>query len=242
MATQAERRETTIAALDRAAQQLFETRGFADTTVDDIVAKAGVAKGAFYHHYESKESVFTKVLEGVQSAVAREVAAIASKSAKPVDRLRVGLQVYMEACERPNVRQVLLIDGPTVLGWIGWRKIDDQFFGEMTRRTVAAALGSSATATISGRLPHCWPGHSPRRLWRPLADSQLKSSDLGAAMDLLLKGLEFPTVKAPGRAPPLGVSAAAYGRIFRSENLSWPFLFLRASSSRRAHSRRWVRK
>jgi AcrR family transcriptional regulator len=195
MATQAERREATIAALDRAAQQLFETRGFADTTVDDIVAKAGVAKGAFYHHYESKEAVFTKVLEGVQLAVAREVSRIASKSSDPVERLRVGLRVYIEACERPNVRQVLLIDGPTVLGWIRWRKIDDQFFGEMTRRTVAAALGPNASATHIRAVASLIAGAFAEAAMAAAADSQLKSRDLGAAMDLLLKGLESPTPK-----------------------------------------------
>jgi AcrR family transcriptional regulator len=195
MATQSERREATIAALDRAAQQLFETRGFADTTVDDIVAKAGVAKGAFYHHYESKEAVFTKVLEGVQLAVAREVAAVASKSEDPVQRLRLGLRVYIEACERPNVRRVLLIDGPTVLGWIRWRKIDDQFFGEMTRRTVAGALGPNATATHVHAVASLISGAFAEAAMVGAANSKLKSRDLGAAMDLLLKGLESPTVK-----------------------------------------------
>jgi AcrR family transcriptional regulator len=195
MATQAERREATIAALDRAAQLLFETRGFPDTTIDDIVAKAGVAKGAFYHHYESKEAVFTKVLEGVQSAVAREVVAVAAKSADPVERLRAGLRVYIEACERPNVRQVLLIDGPTVLGWIRWRKIDDRFFGEMTRRTVAAALGSNATATHVQAVASLIAGAFAEAAMVGAANSKLKSRDLGAAMDLLLKGLESPTAK-----------------------------------------------
>ena len=195
MATQAERREATIAALDRAARQLFETGGFARTTVDDIVAKAGVAKGAFYHHYDSKEAVFTKVLEGVQLAVAREVATIAAKSADPVERLRVGLRVYIEACERPNVRQILLIDGPTVLGWIRWREIDDQFFGEMTRRTVAAALGSNATATHIQAVASLIAGAFADAAMVGAAHSKLKSRDLGAAMDLLLKGLESPTAK-----------------------------------------------
>jgi AcrR family transcriptional regulator len=195
MATQAERREATIAALDRAAQQLFETRGFPDTTVDDIVAKAGVAKGAFYHHYESKEAVFTKVLEGIQLAVAREVAAVAAKSADPVERLRAGMRVYIEACERPNVRQVLLIDGPTVLGWIRWRKIDDRFFGEMTRRTVAAALGSNATSTHIHAVASLIAGAFAEAAMVGAANSKLKSRDLGAAMDLLLKGLESPTAK-----------------------------------------------
>jgi AcrR family transcriptional regulator len=195
MATQSERREATIAALDRAARQLFETRGFADTTVDDIAANAGVAKGAFYHHYESKEAIFTKVLEGVQLTVAREVAAIASKSADPVNRLRVGLRVYIQACERPNVRRVLLIDGPTVLGWIRWRKIDDQFFGEMTRRTVAAALGSNAAATHIQAVASLIAGAFAEAAMVGAADSKLKSRDLMAAMDLLLKGLESPAAK-----------------------------------------------
>jgi AcrR family transcriptional regulator len=195
MATQSERREATIAALDRAAQQLFEARGFAGTTVDDIVAKAGVAKGAFYHHYQSKESVFTKVLEGVQSALAREVAAIASKSGDPVERLRIGLRVYIEACERPDVRRVLLIDGPSVLGWIRWRKIDDQFFGEMTRRTVAAALGSHATATHVQAVASLIAGAFAEAAMVGAADSKLKSRDLTGAMDLLLKGLESPAAK-----------------------------------------------
>jgi AcrR family transcriptional regulator len=201
MATQSERREATIAALDRAAQQLFETRGFADTTVDDIVAMAGVAKGAFYHHYESKEAVFTKVLEGVQSAVAREVAAIASKSGDPVERLRVGLRVYIEACERPGARRILLIDGPTVLGWIRWRKIDDQFFGEMTRRTVAAALGPHATATHIQAVASLIAGAFAEAAMVGVAGSKLKSRDLTAAMDLLLKGLESPPKRRTGRRP-----------------------------------------
>lgn len=195
MATQAERRAATIAALDRAAQQLFETRGFADTTVDDIVAKAGVAKGAFYHHYESKEAVFTKVLEGIQLAVAREVAAVGSKSAGPVDRLRVGLRVYVQACERPGVRQVLLIDGPSVLGWIRWREIDDRFFAEMTRRAVAAALGPKATATHVQAVASLLAGAFAEAAMLGAADCKLKSRDLMAAMDLLLKGLESPAAK-----------------------------------------------
>jgi AcrR family transcriptional regulator len=195
MATQAERRAATIAALDGAAQQLFETRGFATTTVDDIVAKAGVAKGAFYHHYESKEAVFTKVLEGIQLAVAGEVAAAGSKSADPVNRLRVGLRVYVQACERPGVRRVLLIDGPTVLGWIRWREIDDRFFAEMTRRTVAAALGQKATAIHVQAVASLLAGAFAEAAMLGAANSKLKSRDLIAAMDVLLKGLESPAAK-----------------------------------------------
>jgi AcrR family transcriptional regulator len=192
MPTQAERREATMRAIEKAAQHLFETRGFADTTVDDIVSRAGVAKGAFYHHYESKEIVFTNVLEMIQAGLAREVAAVSVKAHTPVDMLRLGLGAYVEACHRPRVRQVLLLDGPSVLGWPRWREIDDKYFGKMTQRTVAAALGPSAAplhvsavaALISGAFAEA------AMLSASGSASTFTPNDLRAAMDVLLTGLE----------------------------------------------------
>jgi AcrR family transcriptional regulator len=199
MASQAERRRETIGALDDAAQYLFETRGFADTTVDDIVSQAGVAKGAFYHHYVSKEAVFTRVLERIQSALAREVATVAVKGESPVATLRLGLRAYIEACERSGVRQVLLGDGPTVLGWLRWREIDDKYFGEMTRGAVAAALGPNATAIHVQAVAALISGAFAEAAMASAAGSKLKSRDLVAAMDLLLKGLEQPATKSFAR-------------------------------------------
>jgi AcrR family transcriptional regulator len=201
MATQAERREATIAAIERAAQRLFAARGFADTTVDDIVSDAGVAKGAFYHHFESKESVFEKVLERTQAALASEIAAAAVKGSSPVARLRLGLRAYIEACERASIRRVLLLDGPAVLGWTRWREIDDEYFGQMTRRTVAAALGPKASAIHVRTVASLIAGAFAEAAMMSAANvvPKTKAKDLAAAMDLLLRGLEFPAVKAPVR-------------------------------------------
>jgi AcrR family transcriptional regulator len=190
MATQVERRKETVAAIDRAAQQLFETRGFSNTTVDDIVAEAGVAKGAFYHHYESKEAVFTNVLERLQSALACEVLEGTAKSKTPVAALRSGLRVYIEACERSNVRQVLLLDGPSVLGWTRWREIDDKYFGDMTRRAVAAALGPRATVLHVQAVAALIAGAFAEAAMSSVASAKLHSKDLVEAMNVLLRGLE----------------------------------------------------
>jgi AcrR family transcriptional regulator len=179
-------------AIEKAAQHLFETRGFAATTVDDIVSRAGVAKGAFYHHYESKEIVFVNVFEMIQASLAREVAAVSSKAPTPVDMLRLGLGAYVDACNRPRVRQVLLLDGPSVLGWPRWREIDDKYFGKMTQRTVAAALGpgagpiqvSAVAALISGAFAEA------AMLSAASSTSTYTPKDLRTAMDVLLAGLE----------------------------------------------------
>jgi AcrR family transcriptional regulator len=53
--------------LDRA-QELFFERGYDQTTVNDIIEKAGVSKGAFYHHFSSKE----EMLEALAARLARE--------------------------------------------------------------------------------------------------------------------------------------------------------------------------
>jgi len=67
MVRQSERREATIAAILAAARKLFASDGFDPVSIDDIAARAGVAKGAVYHHFDSKEAIFTRVLETVQT-------------------------------------------------------------------------------------------------------------------------------------------------------------------------------
>ena len=64
-----ERRADFIAA----AQELFEEKGFENTSVDDIVAKLGVAKGLFYYYFESKEMlldlIFEQMMNEIDSAI-----------------------------------------------------------------------------------------------------------------------------------------------------------------------------
>jgi flavin reductase (DIM6/NTAB) family NADH-FMN oxidoreductase RutF len=60
--TQTERRETTTAALVEAARELFAAHGYAATSLDAIAAKAGLTKGAIYHHFRGKRDLFDAVL------------------------------------------------------------------------------------------------------------------------------------------------------------------------------------
>ena len=50
------------------AQALFLTRGYERTTINDVIAAAGLSKGAFYHHFRSKEDM----LEAIADRFARE--------------------------------------------------------------------------------------------------------------------------------------------------------------------------
>jgi AcrR family transcriptional regulator len=50
------------------AQALFLTRGYERTTINDVIAAAELSKGAFYHHFRSKEDM----LEAIADRFARE--------------------------------------------------------------------------------------------------------------------------------------------------------------------------
>lgn len=56
-----------------AAQRLFFTAGYEATTVNDIIARAGVSKGGFYHHFDSKEALFEALLERIIASVLSDV-------------------------------------------------------------------------------------------------------------------------------------------------------------------------
>jgi AcrR family transcriptional regulator len=146
MARQAERSEATTRAIETAARKLFAARGFAGTSIDDIAARAGVAKGAVYHHFASKEAIFARVLEAIQAELASaEVPAASRRIADPLDAIADAVLRWLVAASEPERKRILLVDGPAVLGWQRWREIDAQYFGAGARVAMAAVLGEGAS-------------------------------------------------------------------------------------------------
>jgi AcrR family transcriptional regulator len=59
-----QRSEETRAKIIESAIRLFSTRGYNAASVDDVCKEAGISKGAFYHHFESKQALFLALLDG----------------------------------------------------------------------------------------------------------------------------------------------------------------------------------
>ena len=129
MATQSERREATWAAIVKAAKRLFGDRGFAGTTMDNVATSAHVAKGAVYHHFETKEALFEAVFDEVSEDLVAEVDRAARSEKDALAAMAAGTQAYFAACAKDATGQIILRDGPAVLGWERWREIDTRHFG-----------------------------------------------------------------------------------------------------------------
>jgi AcrR family transcriptional regulator len=158
MTTQAQRRAATIAAILRAAGELFTARGFAATSIDDIAGRASVAKGAVYHHFESKEQIFARVFEQMTAALAAEVAASAAAGKSTLDRVERGTLRYLTSIAGDKFRQVLLIDGPGVLGWEKWREVDQRYFGGLMQAPMVGKMRERASAREIEALGHLVAG------------------------------------------------------------------------------------
>lgn len=59
-----QRSEETRSRILEAAVKQFAVNGYNKASVDDICEQAGVSKGAFYHHFQTKQDVFLALLDG----------------------------------------------------------------------------------------------------------------------------------------------------------------------------------
>lgn len=102
------------------ARQLFTERGYAATSIEDIIQQAGVARGALYHHFSGKDALFRVVYEEVQAEVAAGVMAAALAMTEPWAAVRAGLSAFLDACLEPTFRRVVVLDSVSVLQQEAW--------------------------------------------------------------------------------------------------------------------------
>lgn len=125
--TQGERRASTRAALIAAARELFATRGFAGAGREEIVERAGVTRGAMYHHFRSKEDLFRAVYEVCEEEVLEQVVLAAAAAKDPKEMLRLGSLAYLEVAATEDIRRICLLDAPAVLDPEVRRELSERF-------------------------------------------------------------------------------------------------------------------
>jgi AcrR family transcriptional regulator len=140
----AEQRARTRRILIGQGRRLFTEHGYGGVGLAEIVAASEVTKGALYHHFEGKAALFRAVLEQVQEEVGTEVARAAGTHTDPWEQLTAGCRAFLTASTATDVRRIMLVDGPAVLGWREWRALDEA----TSARHLAESLASLVSAGV----------------------------------------------------------------------------------------------
>ena len=95
----------------QAALAMFAARGYHETSVDDVVARARMSKSAFYEHFESKEHCFREVLGQEGGELIHAVIGAALRGDGPRDRMRRGIHAFVVACYRRSaVARLMMVE------------------------------------------------------------------------------------------------------------------------------------
>ena len=138
----AEQSRETQDRLIKVAKELFTSKGYAGTAMEDLVAKAGMTRGALYHQYADKRDLFRAVFEAVETELGQQLGMAVASETDPWGMLRAGARAFLAAATEPAIRQIVLIDGPAVLGWEEWRRIDSQHSLGMVRMIFEANIAA----------------------------------------------------------------------------------------------------
>jgi AcrR family transcriptional regulator len=204
---QAERSEATRKALVDVGRKLFAKRGYADVGTEEIVRRAGVTRGALYHHFSGKEDLFRAVAEQVEEETTRRSAEAALAHQDPWDQQNAGWNAFLDACLDPSVQRIILLDAPSVLGPKVWREIASKYGLAL----VQFSLQSLVDAGLIEQQPVDPLAHLVIGALSEAAvviaqaeDTEAARVEMGAALERLMAGLRVDAgaTRSAGRAAP----------------------------------------
>ena len=138
---------------------LFAERGYEETSIEAVLAAAGVSRGALYHHFAGKDALFEAVLEAVENGVTARLTAEITGAPDAVSAVESAALAWIEMAGDPVIQRIILSDAPSVLGLERWRAMNEEY-----------SLGAT------------------RLLLQAVADEGRLSSDLVAPFALMLLG------------------------------------------------------
>jgi len=99
-----------------AARAAFGTVGYAQTSMDDLTASAGLTRGALYHHFGDKKGLLVAVITEIDGEMNAHMQAVSAKAGDPWTGFRDECTAYIELALDPEIQRIMLRDGPAVLG------------------------------------------------------------------------------------------------------------------------------
>lgn len=150
-----EKGQETRRAIVETATRLFAERGYAAVSIETVLAACEISRGALYHHFASKEELLEAAFEAVEIDVTAKVLASAANASGAAAAVQTGCEAFLDLTQDPAVRQIMLTDAPSVLGWDKWREIDERHaFGLMKAALEPAAREAGIPAALIDTFAH----------------------------------------------------------------------------------------
>jgi AcrR family transcriptional regulator len=132
----AEYSESTRQALVDSAVDLFTKRGYAGTSLDEVVKRARVTKGALYHHFSGKQALFEAAFAQVETRSIESLTAVLTGDGDAWETAIAGLRAYVRKCLEPEYQRIIVHEAPVVMGWERWREAEEHFSFGLLRTAV----------------------------------------------------------------------------------------------------------
>lgn len=153
----AEAMEATRARLLATARRAFASQGYAQTSMDEFTAQAGLTRGALYHHFGSKQGLLTAVIEQIEAEVGERLRAVSDAAPTPWEGLRRRCRTYLELALDPEIRRIILQDARAVFGdvpqaaqSVGIAALEAALQGLIDRGTVAPLHAGAMARMLYG--------------------------------------------------------------------------------------------
>ena len=117
---------------------LFAERGYEETSIEAVLAAAGVSRGALYHHFGGKDALFEAVLAAVENGVTARLAAEIAGAPDAVSAVESAALAWIEMAGDPVIQRIILSDAPSVLGLERWRALNEEYSLGATRALLQA--------------------------------------------------------------------------------------------------------
>lgn len=108
--------EKTRAKLIRAARKAFAAQGYAAASMDELTARAGLTRGALYHHFGDKKGLLQAVIDQIDAEMVVRLRAARDRGKTAWLGFLDEYSAYIEMALEPEIQRIMLLDGPAVLG------------------------------------------------------------------------------------------------------------------------------
>ncbi len=139
--------EENRAKLLMAARKAFAEKGFAAASMDELTASVGLTRGALYHNFGDKKGLLAAVVAQMDGEMAQQAKAEAVDAGDDWEKLLAEGVAYIKMALDPEVRRIVLLDGPAFLGnpaqWPGQLSCL-----ESTRQTLTQLLERGVIKTV----------------------------------------------------------------------------------------------